>query len=271
MRATDKHIYILLIFVCMLVSGCHSGLTSRIDKKNSLVDAIGYAETELQTHPFKIYAAVPHVIHKPNAIVVIEGDGYAFSSRYRVSNNPTPTDPVGLRIIKSSDSGAIYLARPCQYVWQETCTPEYWSSKRFSREVLQSYNDALNQLKHRYNINTFHLVGFSGGAYVSLMLAATRDDIERVDTIAGLLDPQRWVEFHGLSPLILDYSANELIMRSKGVAFDHLCSEKDKVLPCSLHREFVNKARLKHLNNHSLKEDRGSGHSDLWKVYELEP
>ncbi|MBD3796273.1 MAG: hypothetical protein IE887_00755 [Campylobacterales bacterium] len=49
--------------------------------------------------------------------VYIEGDGIVYKTRYLISEDPTPIDPLGLKLMLSDPSDCkAYIARPCQYI-----------------------------------------------------------------------------------------------------------------------------------------------------------
>ena len=133
---------------------------------------------------------------KPVLTVYIEGDGLAWRTRSIPSTNPTPIDPVGLKLALAHPLGnAAYLARPCQYVGGHTargCDQSYWTNKRFAREVIESSNEALTTLKLEFGARHLQLVGYSGGGAVAALLAAKRDDVIRLVTVAGNLEHLAW-------------------------------------------------------------------------------
>ena len=60
---------------------------------------------------------------------------------------------------KSKNLG--YLARPCQYVKNPTekgCDAAYWQDKRYTPEVMMSYQAALNDIAARYDLTAFTLL-----------------------------------------------------------------------------------------------------------------
>ena len=179
--------------------------------------------------------------------VFIEGDGLAWQNRRTKSLNPTPVNPVGLKLMTKHQAKAIYMARPCQYVVDAGCEDSLWTNQRFSLKVIDSYHAALDQLKNQSNINGFNVVGYSGGAYIALVLAATRNDINNVTTYAGLLGPHAWTAHHRVAPLQLTYNLSTLLDNSRDVKFVHYCGTNDDIIPCSL-----NDAVAAGLYNHRL-------------------
>ena len=134
--------------------------------------------------------------------VYIEGDGLAWVTPSRISDNPTPTNPIGLRLaLQDPAQSRLYLGRPCQYVSDAQCAPKDWTSHRFSSRVVAAYDDILNQINARYQPASFVLMGYSGGGAVAALLAAQREDVSLLVTVAGNLDIDAWVRKHGLCPL----------------------------------------------------------------------
>jgi hypothetical protein len=74
--------------------------------------------------------------------VYIEGDGFAWAAAGRLSVNPTPKNPVALKLASIDKSpNVVYLARPCQYVNLEnsaSCHRKYWDGSKYSKEVINS-------------------------------------------------------------------------------------------------------------------------------------
>lgn len=170
-----------------------------------------------------------HERHEP-ATVYIEGDGLVDSK------NPTPRNPVSLHLAtKDKSENLVWMARPCHYNTIANCDPVYWGNQRFSPEVLTGYNLALDEIKKRYNIEAFHLVGFDGGGAIATILAAQRSDVLTLRTVAANLDPAIYAEEHqipaldGLSPI--DFAPN-----LANVPQTHFIGGQDKVIsPALLH------------------------------------
>ena len=84
----------------------------------------------------------------------IEGDGRSWMSRYQLSRNPTPINPIALRLAAIQSEQQVgeniaWIGRPCQYqpIKEDVnCTSKHWSSHRFSEKVAQSTNSAIDQL-----------------------------------------------------------------------------------------------------------------------------
>lgn len=120
------------------VSACAS---SPRQKASALGQEQGFSERLFSTKLFTLCGLLRPGLSSHSKIlrVYIEGDGHAWESRTRPSTNPTPRNPVALRLAMA-DPGAdtvLYLARPCQYVQGEDrrqCSNRYWTS--FNRIIL---------------------------------------------------------------------------------------------------------------------------------------
>lgn len=160
--------------------------------------------------------------------VFIEGDGHAFVTSSRASTDPTPSKPVILQLALSERSA--YLGRPCQYVTNSHCKPSEWTDRRFSQSALESMSGALDVLKSSAGAESLDLVGYSGGGAMALLLAATREDVSSVQTIAGNVAPTFWASSKGFTPLT--GSLDPLAYREKlaGIPQRHLVGDSDKVI-----------------------------------------
>ena len=128
--------------------------------------------------------AVPHRIY-------IEGDGRAYISKGQPSDDPTPVNPVALRLmLADKEAGAMYVARPCQWVKGPECKDRtLWTEGRFTKNVVDRYV----QLVARESMGQpVELVGYSGGAFIALQVAARLPNVSKVVAIAGNLMPD-WV------------------------------------------------------------------------------
>lgn len=138
------------------------------------------------------------------AYVYIEGDGLAWIGRGQPSADPTPTNPVALRLATAHaaaqpDAHIIYLARPCQYVKTPYCQRAYWTGKRFAPEMVAAMDAAVTQLTA--GADGVELIGFSGGGTMAALLAARRTDVRTLRTVAGNLDHRTHSAIHRVSTL----------------------------------------------------------------------
>ena len=186
----------------------------------------------------------PGVANSGRQVVYIEGDGKGWRSRSRLSKDPTPAAPVGLRLaLQDSRPGLIYLARPCQYVRPELlerCQPSLWSSARYSEHVVEAMNRAVTAAKHAQS-DRLTLVGYSGGGVIATLLASRRSDVDRLVTVAAPLDTKIWVEHHRVSPLT--ESLNPRTSATAGSAREfHFHGKRDQIVPPEVIKPYIRQA-----------------------------
>ncbi len=238
-------IYLLLL---SFLIGCNTAPSS--EERRHIAERLaalnGWHAIELSTINFNLISYVPDRRTVPDRVltVYIEGDGLAWNTPYIPSSDPTPGDPVALRLaLKHPKGNVAYLARPCQYQksHKDNCQQRYWTGSRYAQEVISSESQALDQLKERFNAKKLNLVGYSGGGTVSVLLAARRHDVDRLITVAGNLDHQAWTSMHKITPLEGSLNPLEYIDKLKHIRQWHFTGANDKVIPPVLSRSFANR------------------------------
>jgi pimeloyl-ACP methyl ester carboxylesterase len=198
----------------------------------------------------------------PRLRIYLEGDGHAWATPTQPSLDPSPRQLLVARLALSDPTLSLYLARPCQFVDAPGCNTQLWTDQRFSAAVVTSLSQALDRIKLRYGNEDFELVGYSGGGALALLLAAQRNDIAQVQTLAGNLSPRQWVLLLNLSPLKgslepLDYRA-----KLARVPQRHFTGTQDRVVPATLldrYRQALGPARC--LQSVSVA---GASHAEGW-------
>jgi pimeloyl-ACP methyl ester carboxylesterase len=172
--------------------------------------------------------------------VYIEGDGRAWLSRWRFSDDPTPTDPVALRLAAVDPTpNLVYLARPCQYTDDPACHSRYWLGGRFAEEVIAATDQAIEHLRRRIAAPAVHLVGFSGGGAVAALVAARRRDVASLRTVAGNLDHEQVTQRAGVSRLDGSLNPADYAVALAGIAQHHFVGADDRVVPRSAIERFA--------------------------------
>lgn len=195
------------LMIALLLSACTTaGLEKRQAEAALLARDAGWQSIRLDTGAFVLTAFVPPGLQQVATLTVyIEGDGMAWLNSSTPSRDPTPLNPIGLKLAMRDPSGtAVYLARPCQFVTlqdKRSCQRKHWTNQRFSPEVIAASLSTIEQLKQRFAAQRLVLVGYSGGAAVASLVAARREDVDQLITVAGNLDHQVWTQEKHLSPL----------------------------------------------------------------------
>jgi len=135
--------------------------------------------------------------------IYVEGDGGPWIRENRVSVDPTPSNPVLLRLMHVATHPAAYLGRPCYFgsATSRECDPRWWTFDRYGRVVVDSMCLAANRLTRQLGAQTVQLIGYSGGGAIVTGMSACTDHLDSFSTIAGNLDPKAWAGHHGYSPL----------------------------------------------------------------------
>lgn len=183
--------------------------------------------------------------------VYLEGDGYAWVGGQYPAKDPTPYQPIALQLAMAQPGpGAVaYLGRPCQYTGAQTdarCHKGIWSDARFSEAVVRAVNAALDQLKQQQHAQRLVLVGYSGGAAVALLVAARRNDIEGIVTVAGNLDPHAWAAEMKLQPLKASLDTTKVIEATAHIPQVNFVGGKDRVVPPRVTEAFVQRYPVDH-------------------------
>jgi predicted esterase len=245
-----------LLLICNLLalsilSGCASH-TSLSNEKNpriladQLAQKAGFNKNLITTSSFTFttYQKFTSTDAKFSALTVyIEGDGRSWITRNKLSPDPTPLNPLALKLaILDPSPNVVYLARPCQYTplhLNRVCSPEIWSDARFSETVISNMNHAIEKIKRETNAKQIHLVGFSGGAAIAVLVAARRHDIASLRTIAGDLDHVALSQYHKTTPLFNSLNPAAAAYQLVGMPQIHFAGEKDKVVPPFISAGFV--------------------------------
>ena len=210
----------------------------------------GFTEVSFPTEHFTLYGQFRPCDHgeRKTLRVYIEGDGHAWSTRTRPSDDPTPRDPVSLRLAMADPSHdpVLYLARPCQFVTGgdlRNCSTRYWTSARLAPEVIASLNEAINKAKATYGAEKIILVGFSGGGGAAALLAARRTDVIFLGTVAGNLDTDAWTKLQGISPLEGSLNPIAVAPSLQNMPQLHLSSTDDTIMPPEISGRFCRAAQ----------------------------
>jgi len=194
----------------------------------------------LDSKPFPLLLGAPAQVPAAARMrVYLEGDGQAWATPSQPSLDPSPRDLLVARLAFSDPTPSLYLARPCQFVTAPGCTTSLWTSRRFGSDVLGSLDGALDLIKARYGNQTFELVGYSGGAALALLLAARRDDVISVQTLAGNLSPRYWAQLLQLSPLEGSLEPLDDRERLRKIPQRHLAGDADSVVPAGVLHHYL--------------------------------
>lgn len=240
-RAMTASLAILGAISVLAESGCAA--IDRVGHADAIAATGGLTREEIRAGDFVLTAYSRISNPKKDVAVYIEGDGLAWLTRTQPSFDPTPVEATGLRLA-AVDPGpnVVYLARPCQFTPMEEnprCSVAYWTGRRFSQEVVNSVDRALDIVKTRVPGQRLDLVGYSGGAAVAVLVASHRADIATLRTVAGNLDDEFINSLHGVAPMPESLNPLSVAEQLSSVPQVHIASDADNVVPPEVARRFV--------------------------------
>jgi pimeloyl-ACP methyl ester carboxylesterase len=175
--------------------------------------------------------------------VYLEGDGRAWVTRSRLAMDPTPEEPIALRLAAADPApNVLYLARPCQFLSgaeRHGCAPSLWSEARYGSAVLDAVDRAVTRARDAIGARSLELIGYSGGGAVAALLAERRRDVALLVTVAGNLDTEAWTRLHGVSPLSLSANPADGAAALAALPQLHLAGGRDEVVPPAILRSFM--------------------------------
>lgn len=260
----------LYILICLNFNACIGSIPTPIERKSNAFSLIenknNISEKDIKTSNFNLFSFHKIINNCENHTIniYIEGDGLSWISRNQISSNPTPINPISLKLMLNDTKSNcnIYIARPCQYINSNICEEKYWTSHRFNDKVIQSYNEALDIIKKEYKNSNFNLIGYSGGAAVALLTASKRDDINSITTIAGNLDTDAWTKMHNISSLNSSLNPSDFSTKLENIKQHHLIGTNDDIVPKEVFLSYISKFENKKNITYSMHE---ATHNCCWE------
>jgi pimeloyl-ACP methyl ester carboxylesterase len=226
---------------CTTPGGNLSNLAKGQGFAQSNVRAAGYDLTAFDNGAFiaeatSVSESNTNVLH-----VYLEGDGSPWKHRTIVMSDPTPRNPLMLRLMALDSQPSAYLGRPCYNgaAQDEGCESSMWTSGRYSDIVIESMASGIRALAKRFSADELWLFGHSGGGALALLLAEQLPTVTRLVTVAGNLDTDAWIRHHGYTPLFSSRNPARQPLLRNSVWQWHLLGGRDSVIPPQLVRPFI--------------------------------
>lgn len=231
-----------LLLLCLLVQSCatptgqltelavNSGL-ERSKVRAGGFDLLVFANTSTATTVRARSAPGADKLH-----IYLEGDGSPWRFRAFIMADPTPRNPLMLRLMSVDNQPAVYLGRPCYNgsMHEPGCDFSLWTSARYSVEVVKSMASAIRALAIRHNASEVWLMGHSGGGSLAMLLAEEVPQVTRIVTLAGNLDTDAWTQHHRYTPLYNSINPAKGPKLRAGVWQWHLVGGRDTIIPAHL-------------------------------------
>lgn len=257
---------LLLSFVLLLAACTSVSPVARRETADTLASSHGWQALRLPVRDFMLAGYAPPAVTADVLTIYVEGDGMAWLSPSRPSDDPTPLRPVALELaLLHSHGTAVYLARPCQYVQGDErrgCATPYWTDHRFSAEAVEAASEAIDALKQRYRASRLVLVGYSGGGAIAALVAARRQDVVRLVTVAGNLDPLAWTRLHDLPPLAGSLNPADAWQRLQDIPQVHFVGAEDTNVPQAVANAYA--ARFPADKRPDIRVIDGASHTCCW-------
>ena len=221
----------------LLLVGCvHAPWRDPLEQAAATAAQAGFELKKTAAGAFSLtHFLAPGLSGETTLSVYIEGDGAPWTTSTAPPRDPTPTQPMGLFLaLREPRRPLLYVARPCQFLGADelkTCHYRHWTSERYAEAAVAAIDALITRSKQVVGARQLRLVGFSGGGVIAALIAARRDDVERLVTVAAPLDTTAWAQLHDLSPLSASLNPADFAAALVGRRQVHLLGEKDSIVP----------------------------------------
>lgn len=267
----NRYFTILLLLLC----GCTVNPSILLEKRaysaglerNSLIEngfeLVTYSRIKLnKAHSETIAETINDDSKIHTLYVYLEGDGHPWVQGKLPAANPTSNSLLALELMLQDPNPSVYLNRPCYALepMPANCHYTLWTEARYSELVVDTLNRALNTLKSYTGAASFTLIGHSGGGTLAILLAARRNDINTIITIAANIDHQAWTESNKYLPLQSSLNAVDVLPLGSRIKQRHFIGANDQVITPT-----QSTAALEHDSNTEIIKIKGFDHHCCWK------
>ena len=264
-----KIVCIVLAFSVSVSVGCAAAMPEFMERAYSAQKKArqsGFNKEYVKAGIFTLTTYQRFKVSSESIRIYIEGDGRAWETKSRLSDDPTPSNPVALGLATADLSAAVvYIARPGQFPAPDPTVidPTYWSARRFAPEVVDAFDKAIDTLKERSGAKNVELIGYSGGGAIAVLIAARRSDVLSIRTVAGNLDPKALCVYHNVSQLDGSMDPLDYAQKVTHIPQRHFVGGNDKVVPVFIARSFAAKAGDRDDNRVTVVKD--ASHTNGWQ------
>lgn len=230
---------ILLLFAALVIP---LGCTTPTSRLNSLAQSHSFTRSVVASHGFDHLVYTRNLSKAKNVLhVYLEGDGSPWKYRVVTLPDPTPRDPLALRLMSHDTAATAYVGRPCYNGTSKDpgCNSTLWTSGRYSAKVVRSMTAVIEQLVAKHGFNEVKLIGHSGGGALAMLIAPKVEQVSQVVTIAGNLDTDAWTTHHGYSRLYTSLNPAEQPALPQRITQWHLVGGQDSVVPPAIVKGYI--------------------------------
>jgi len=235
MTSQKNWLYLLLLLV---FSGCATP-TSRI---HDFANTQNFTQSVVRSSGYDHLVFTRNLSDARNVLhVYLEGDGSPWKYRVVTMPDPTPRDPLMLRLMAKDSSAAVYVGRPCYNGTfdAEGCDKSLWTSGRYSQTVVRSMTGVIRQLITNNVFTEVKLFGHSGGGALAMLIAERIPEVTHIVTMAGNLDIDAWTQHHSYSKLYTSMNPAKQAPLRKRVLQWHLVGGQDQIVPPAIVQGFI--------------------------------
>lgn len=236
---------ILALALCAVLTASCAGLDQRIKTATAVAAGGGLVRGDAPGGAFVLATWSRISDSRAPLTVYLEGDGLAWLTATEVSADPTPTDPVALRLA-ALDRGpnVVYIARPCQFgppAGTTPCSADVWARRPFAPPVISAVDRVVDLYAARTS-RKVRLVGYSGGGAVAVLSAAGRGDVVDLRTVAANLSTGRFTAYHKVSPYEGSADPAHAAMRLSRLPQIHFVGARDRTVPRLIAEDYAARA-----------------------------
>jgi len=224
---------------------CRSADSSHLkDERGQAISATRLERHFVQSSPFGhfLFSKALCVESEP-IFVFIEGDGRSWIRGGRVSEDPSPTRAIALELVEAEPSCALAVTRPCTFglaASDPACEPAVWTLRRYSEDAIRSVVSVIE--RELPSDRQIVVVGVSGGGLIAAHVAVRMHRVAGLVTLGANLDLSAWLDRHGYTREILEYSRPLEFPLRPGLVVLHVVGEADEVVPPELTTELVERS-----------------------------
>jgi pimeloyl-ACP methyl ester carboxylesterase len=175
--------------------------------------------------------------------VYVDGDGTVNIAGYPAAE-PTPRNPLVLRLLALDPGPAVLVGRPCYYglAADPSCGPELWTDARYSEAVVASMAAVVRRLVAERGYRQVAWFGHSGGGTIAMLSAARVPESAAVVTVAANLDIDAWTDARGARHLAGSLNPARQPALPGAVVQRHYAGGRDEIVPPDVTRRGLNGA-----------------------------
>ena len=126
----------------------------------------------------------------------------------------------------------MYLGEPAT----ARCGAKWWTSHRYASAVVETLDAGISRLAGGQKLV---LLGHSGGGALAVLVAARREDLAALVTVAAPLDLGFWAENGRMTPLHGSLNPIDVAHLLADLPQRHYAGDRDRVVPQEVIRRFV--------------------------------